>query len=250
MLNEIIDYTIFSFDTENYNKIDLNLPSPPSRKAKFIVSSITTKCSIVVIENDDFIQIDNKKYYFNNQYTDINSTSFVTLLNDIIKDSGVKPYLDATSRIVLESDSNFVITNISYNIIQMIGFYDQILPIYSSKNFTSNKYEIIAQSIGNTLSTPVLYMVSNLGKSSYRNLNDNLNISKIVLRINNSFSANYPIIIQNADFEVEINSNDLSHLSLTLVDANLHEIHLLNPMYITISVQGIYDDDDNSFINL
>ena len=246
MLNNVIDYTISSFNPDHYNRIDVNLPSPPSRKSKFIITSLTTKCSIIVIEKDDFIQINNKKYFFENEYTDINSSTFVMLLNSVISDSTVTAELDESGRILFTSNKYFTVNHASYNIIQLTGIYDQVLPLNSS--YENDKYMLPAESVGNTLSTPVLYLISNVGKSSYRNMNDSLNISKIVLRINNSFSANYPIIVQNADFEVEINSNDLSHLSLTLVDANIHEIHLLNPLYITISVQGIPDED--LFVNL
>ena len=241
MYNAVIDYTISSYDSTHYNRIDVNLPSPPTRLAKMIVTSLTTKCSIVVIERDDFIQINGKKYYFTNDYTDLNSQTFIILLNSLIQGSGVTTEVDEAGRIVFASDSAFTINSASYNIIQISGLYSQTLPLPAS--FNNTNYEIIAESVGNTLSTPVLYLLSNVGKSSYRNLNETINISKIVLRINNSFSANFPIIVSNADFEIELNSNDLSHLQLTLVDANLREVHLLNPMYITISVQGMPDED-------
>ncbi|KAH0790197.1 DNA methyltransferase [Histomonas meleagridis] len=205
-----------------------------------IVTSLTTKCSIVVIEKDDFIQINKKKYYFTIDYTDLNSQTFILLLNSLIQESGVTSEVDEAGRIVFSSDTAFTINSASYNIIQISGLYSQVLPIPASYN---EQYEIIAESVGNILSTPVLYLLSNVGKSSYRNLNETINISKIVLRINNSFSANFPIIVSNADFGIELNSNDLSHLQLTLVDANLHEVHLLNPLYITISVQGLPDDN-------
>ena len=243
MYNSVIDYTIASYDHHHYNRIDINLPSPPTRQAKMIITSLTTKCSIVVIEKDDFIQINNKKYYFNKEYTDINSQSFAILLNELIVDSGVSVEVDEAGRIILSSDAQFTINNASYNIIQVIGIYSQTLPILSYYNEDLSLYEILCESVGNTLSTPVLYLISNVGKSSYRNLNESINISKIVLRINNSFSANYPIIISNADFEVVLNSNDLSHLELTLVDANMKEVHLLNPLYITIAIQGIQEEE-------
>ena len=113
----------------------------------------------------------------------------------------------------------------------------------SECEYASGTFSILAQSVGNYLSTPVLYLVSNVGKSSFRNLYENLNISRIVLRINNSFSANYPIIVTNADFEVDIASCDLCNIQLTLVDANMHEIHLLNPIYITIAVKIIKEEE-------
>ena len=241
MMTPLIDYTISSYDYNHYNRIDINLPYPPSRKVLMIVTSLTTKCSIVVIEKDDYIQINGKKYVFNNMYTDLNSETFCMLLNALIKNSNVTASVDETGRILFESDTFFTINNASYNIIQLCGFYNEILPLISE--YTGGTFSILAQSVGNYLSTPVLYLVSNVGKSSFRNLHENISISRIILRINNSFSANYPIIVTNADFEVDIASCDLCNIQLTLVDANMHEIHLLNPIYITIAVKIIKEEE-------
>ena len=242
MMTPLIDYTISSYDYNHYNRIDINLPSPPSRRVSMIVTSLTTKCSIVVIEKDDYIQINGKKYVFNNMYTDLNSETFCMLLNSLIKNSNVTASVDETGRILFESDTFFTINNASYNIIQLCGFYNEVLPLNSE--YTGGTFSILAQSVGNYLSTPVLYLVSNVGKSSFRNLYENLNISRIVLRINNSFSANYPIIVTNADFEVDIPSCDLGNVQLTLVDSNMREVHLLNPIYITISVKIIEEENE------
>ena len=242
MMTPLIDYTISSYDYNHYNRIDINLPSPPSRRVSMIVTSLTTKCSIVVIENDDYIQINGKKYVFNNMYTDLNSETFCMLLNSLIKNSNVTASVDETGRILFESDTFFTINNASYNIIQLCGFYNEVLPLNSE--YTGGTFSILAQSVGNYLSTPVLYLVSNVGKSSFRNLHENISISRIILRINNSFSANYPIIVTNADFEVDIPSCDLGNVQLTLVDSNMREVHLLNPIYITISVKIIEEENE------
>ena len=242
MMTPLIDYTISSYDYNHYNRIDINLPSPPSRRVSMIVTSLTTKCSFVVIENDDYIQINGKKYVFNNMYTDLNSETFCMLLNSLIKNSNVTASVDETGRILFESDTFFTINNASYNIIQLCGIYNEILPLNSE--YTGGTFSILAQSVGNYLSTPVLYLVSNVGKSSFRNLHENISISRIILRINNSFSANYPIIVTNADFEVDIPSCDLGNVQLTLVDSNMREVHLLNPIYITISVKIIEEENE------
>ena len=164
------------------------------------------------------------------------------LLNNVLDKSNVEAEVDSAGRLIFYSAIDFTINSASYNILQVTGLFDMKLPLKSVKNTENNKYEILAKSVGNILSTPILYLLSNIVKSSYRNLNDKMNISRIVLRINNSFSANFPIVVNNADFEIEINTADLSHLELTLVDANLHEIHLLSPIYITISIQPIPDE--------
>ena len=175
-------------------------------------------------------------------YTDLNSETFCMLLNSLIKNSNVTASVDETGRILFESDTFFTINNASYNIIQLCGIYNEILPLNSE--YADSNFSILAQSVGNYLSTPVLYLVSNVGKSSFRNLHENISISRIILRINNSFSANYPIIVTNADFEVDIPSCDLGNVQLTLVDSNMREVHLLNPIYITISVKIIEEENE------
>ena len=267
MFNETIDYTICSYDPEHYNRIDVNLPSPQTRNAKMIITSLTTKCSIVVLNNDDFIQITvirkekaealrakaadevlaefkrfNYTLNFKSSYTNLNVESFVELLKEQTSSIGIIPEIDYTGRIILTSKLyNFMTTNASYNVIQLLGIYNQTLPI--SGEHKNGSWSLACSSVGNYLSTPILYLVSNIGKSSFRNLNDAMNVPKIILRINNAFSADYPIVVSNADFEVVINSNDLSCAQFTLVDANMHEIKLLSPMYITIAIHGVIEED-------
>ena len=219
-----------------------------------IITSLTTKCSIVVLNNDDFIQITvirkekaefkrfNYTLNFKSSYTNLNVESFVELLKEQTSSIGIIPEIDYTGRIILTSKLyNFMITNASYNVIQLLGIYNQTLPI--SGEHKNGSWSLACSSVGNYLSTPILYLVSNIGKSSFRNLNDAMNVSKIILRINNAFSADYPIVVSNADFEVVINSNDLSCAQFTLVDANMHEIKLLSPMYITIAIHGVIEED-------
>ena len=179
---------------------------------------------------------------FKSSYTNLNVESFVELLKEQTSSIGIIPEIDYTGRIILTSKLyNFMITNASYNVIQLLGIYNQTLPI--SGEHKNGSWSLACSSVGNYLSTPILYLVSNIGKSSFRNLNDAMNVSKIILRINNAFSADYPIVVSNADFEVVINSNDLSCAQFTLVDANMHEIKLLSPMYITIAIHGVIEED-------
>ena len=115
MFNETIDYTICSYDPEHYNRIDVNLPSPQTRNAKMIITSLTTKCSIVVLNNDDFIQITvirkekaefkrfNYTLNFKSSYTNLNVESFVELLKEQTSSIRIIPEIDYTGRIILTS---------------------------------------------------------------------------------------------------------------------------------------------------
>ena len=86
---------------------------------------------------------------------------------------------------------------------------------------------------------------------SYRNMNENdLSGAKIVMRLNNSFMASSPIMVNNADFETILLSNDLSCLEFTLVDAYMHEIKLLSPMYLSIHIRAIEDQEIETFASM
>ena len=58
------------------------------------------------------------------------------------------------------------------------------------------------------------------------------------MRINNSYSANFPVIANNAEFSTYALSNDFSDITFELVDAHFRPVKLLAPMYLCGSVTG------------
>lgn len=234
-----LDYTVTSNDPTTYNIIRCNLQSPATQYCKLTVTNLTTKCAIIVLDDHDYITINGTKFMFEDEYTDISAQSFIELLIDIMEEFNVKPSLDNAGRIVFTSQgsSEFTINDASYNAKQIAGLYDMTFPIKSVDK------KVTAGSVGNTLSTPVLYLVSNIGAQCYRNMNEKYNSQRIVMRINNSFSANFPIINSNSEFTSFVCSNDLSNVELRLVDANLKDIKLLSPMFISISAAGVVTEE-------
>ena len=104
-------------------------------------------------------------------------------------------------------------------------------------------YYVRSNSVWYTNLTPVLHLTSNIAINSYRNVNNELSGSKIVMRLNNSFMPGSPIIVNNADFETTLLSNDLSSLEFTLVDAFMKEVRLLSLMFLSIHVRAIPDEE-------
>ena len=98
--------------------------------------------------------------------------------------------------------------------------------------------------------TPILYLVSNLGSKCYDNIDNNYCNHKILMRVSNSFSANYPIINGNAEFQSVVPTNSLSDIEFKLVDANRKPIRLISPMYLSINVDAVENEDEDSQINL
>ena len=275
MLGGLIDYTVSSTDPNNYNKIFCNLIAPSTKYCIMTITCLTTNCNIVVLDKGDFITIDSVKYEFNDAYTNINLEAFIELLSDLSKaekmaspvdnavpddnnphnlsdDSkvilsvnGVELYIDNTGRLCFISNREFVINDASYNVKMISGMYHMNLPLKAEYEEESKVYKLQALSTGFNLLSPVLYLTSNVSIKSYRNVDNDTSLTgaKIVMRINNSFQTSLPIINNNADFETILLSNDLSMLEFRLVDANLHDIHLLSPLYLCVQVRSVPDDD-------
>ena len=248
MLKNSLDYTVCSIDPEHYNRINCNLTAPITRYSSLTVTCLTANADIVVLNEDDYITINGKRYCLKTDYSNLNSETLALLLNNLFTENEllINVKIDESRRFVFTSDKSFTINTMTYNYQLLTGFYNTSFPIYADFN---ESYFIKANSVGFNLSTPVLYLLSNVGTLSYRNVNESeLSGSKIVMRINNSFSANYPIVINNSEFETTILSNDLSCLELTLVDAYMKEIKLLSPMYLSIHIRAIPDAEIIPFI--
>ena len=250
--NEFI-YTVNSTDFNHYNRIFCNLEPPTTEYSTFSVTELTTKCSILILSTADYFTINDKQYFFQNDYTDLNSESFVEIVDDMIANDGYYCELDSASRIHFFASNEFVLGEMTYNCKLLFGLVDIALPICSKEDpeiETDNKQEIMIPTVGFTLSTPVLYLLSNIGSKTFKNSDQNAAYQsslKTAMRLNNSYSANYPIVSGNSDFQSVIKSNDLTNCQFMLVDANLHEITLLSPLYITLHITGIEEEDKNIY---
>ena len=258
MFSGLIDYTVSSTNPNNYNKIYCNLTAPSTKYSIMTITCLTTNCNIVVLEKGDYITMNDIKYEFNDSYTNMNLEAFIDLLrgmtmNDETKENdksilslnGIDLYIDNTGRLCFESDDEFVINDASYNVKMITGMYHMNLPMKSMHDEANNKHMVQALSAGFNLLSPVLYLTSNVSIKSYRNVDDDgsLTGAKIVMRANNSFQPSMPIIHNNADFETILLSNDLSMMEFRLVDANMHDVHLLSPLYLSVQVRAVADDD-------
>ena len=282
MFDGAIDYTICSTDPEHYNRISCNLITPSTYYTSIIVTSLTCNCDMLVLNQDDFVKVEffpDKREPFIHEFRNAipckafdrsSAISFVKkCLFEIIPDNIEEEelvYLDMfqedanfdsfTGLFRLSTKIRFRILDMSYNIKLITGFYNMKFPVESEYDSALEEYFVKAKSIGFTLSTPILYLTSNVGVQSYRTnldtLLDNqaygLQGSKVVMRINNTFITDAPIIVNNADFQTIVPSNDLSMIEFKLVDANMREIHLLSPMYITIHAEAIKDEVLTNYI--
>lgn len=256
MFNETIDYTVYSTDVNHYNRIKCSLMSPITKYSTMIVTCFTANCDIVVLNKDDYIMINKEKYSLETDYTNLNKETLSGLLNELFGENSdletvINTKVDEAGRFVFSSHSNFTINDMTYNFKLIMGFYNTTFPITSDfYDEEENEYSIRSNSSGFNLLTPILYLTSNIAMQSYRNINAHeVTGAKIVMRLDNSFSPGYPIVVNNADFETTIPSNDLSALELTLLDANMKEVQLLSPMYLSIHVRALPDEQIPEIFN-
>ena len=245
-----LDYTVCSTDPKRYSRINCNLTAPITQYSAMTVTCLTANCNILVLNQSDYLMINDVKYSLGEDYTNLNLDTFAALMKDVL-DPKLSSTLDNAERLVFTSDHPFTINYMTYNMELISGFYNTTFPIVAKFDESLEKYVVKGESVGFTMSTPVLYLISNVGMQSYRNMNENdLSGAKIVMRLNNSFMASSPIIVNNAEFEVILLSNDLSCLEFTLVDAYMHEVKLLSPMYLSIHVRAIEDIEIETFASM
>ena len=122
-------YTINSTDFNHYNRIVANLEPPTTEYSTFTVSELTTKCSILILTTADYFTINNKQYFFQNDYTDLNSESFVEIVDDMIADDGYYCELDSASRIHFFAQNEYELKDMTYNCKLLFGLVDIALPI-------------------------------------------------------------------------------------------------------------------------
>ena len=191
----------------------------------------------------DYIIVNDSKYNFTDNYGELSNDGFGALLDTLLEPLKIAASIDNLGRLILSSDNQFTINDMSYNAKMISGFYNDPFPIVAEQR-TDEKYYVAARSIGHPLSTPILYLISNLGAKCYENVDDTYSNCTILMRVSNSFTSGYPIINGNAEFTSIVPVNSLSNIEFRLVDANKHDIMLLSPMYLSIQADSVETEDE------
>ena len=238
----VIKFTEKSTNPVNYGIIHSNLKAPFTQYSTLIIDSMTTNACFEVLNSDDYITVEDDdqiiKINIKESYSDLNSSTISTLLNDLLNEAGstIRTIVDNTNRIIFINEYSFKIVSCSYRLKEILGLYDQKLPLEAIESTDEEEnviYSLQCLSVGNYLLTAILYLVASIGDKVFINDDNGRTNRKILMRINNSYSANFPIIANNADFSVYALSNDFSDITFELVDGNFQPIKLLSPMYLT-----------------
>ena len=244
-----LNYTVTSTNTKEYDTIRTNLQVPYGDLCSIRVNNLTTKASFVVLGKDDYITINDRKFMIDDDYGEVSTETFAMILNTLFEGKiEIEANVDNVKRLLLMSKEEFTVNDMSYNTKMVSGFYNDSFPIKSS--LRNEVHYVMAQSAGYSMLTPILYLVSKLGSRCYDNVDWNYGNHRVLMRVSNSFTANYPIINGNAEFVSIVSANALSDIEFKLVDANKHPIRLLTPMYLSIQVESIESTDEDAKIDL
>ena len=251
-----LDYTISSTDHTRNSVIYTNLAAPQTEFCKMTITSLTTMANIVVLSKEDYFVLNGVKYCINDDYSEVSASSLTESLNVLLQSTyGVTDtqfFYDTCSRIYISSTNELTLTDCSYNLKLLFGLvnveFSYEKPLQSTETTTNGQdvtvYTLRFPDVGMFLSTPVLYLASNLGSNSYKNMQKSTTSMRILMRITNSFFAKQPIVATNGDYTTTVRSSDLSDVRFILMDANYHVIKLLSPMYLTVEIEAIPDKLD------
>ena len=240
-------YTISSKDPEHYNRITTYFEYPGGPMAQMMVTSLTTNCYFRLSRFNDYIVVDDKKIINNWETTNMTRDDFIAKLKDLVKlyNANIDFALDGCKRLMFgprDKSKRLVFNDASYNMRLLMGLhpFNSVEIIIEADTVDS----VTIPTVGYMLSTPVLYLACNLGAKCYKNVQeaDNIQSMRIVMRLTNSFSADYPINAFNGEFSVEVASNDLTNVEFRLVDANMVEVDLLTPMFLSVNINRVVDD--------
>ena len=251
----VIKFTEHSNNPNNYGTIHANLKTPFTQFSTLMIDSLTTNACFEILNENDYITFEETKLNNNEEeetneitirpiesYSDLNASSVSTLMNDLLSVNGsaIRTMVDNTNRIVFINDLPFVIKSYSYQMGLILGLFDMKPALNSiTETIESKNVNVIrCLSVGAFLSTSILYLIGSIGEKCYVNNETGRTNRRILMRINNSYSANFPVISNNAEFSVYSLSNDYSDITFELVDANFKPLKLLSPLYLTGTLTG------------
>ena len=125
----MVIYTLSSTDPEHYNRVQAKLPIEYTAKyVNITVTSLTSNCNIEVMNERDYIQfiIDNEPIkIFMKPYSKLTTASLPYVLQDIFTEANINiiASISDLDTLILTSDKQFSITDMSYNMELITGFY-------------------------------------------------------------------------------------------------------------------------------
>ena len=238
------EYNLVSGNVHNRIELPVLTSIEGFEKCALSVSSVNFRNAIQILKHEDYITIDNTRYrVFRRSITNLNPSSFSALLNDLIEYSDVSVLPNEAGVIRFFSTKPFTINDMSYNMRQLTGI--DKLPVSASQAEYSSTFSVIAPRYGDYNSTPVFYLLSNMGVNSNGSgmlIQENgvMNGRNIFMRFANNHAPNFPVSYIGGDVKYHCPTSVLSQRGwIELVDANLVPVDLLYPLRISIRVEFV-----------
>ena len=241
-----------SVDEYNYSRLSITIPPLQSKFTAVRCDGFTANCNIRVLNIRDYLMMtvgETPLTIWFDDYTNLNAEVFAEYLNTKFdqQDCGVHCSVDNCNRLYFTAGSMFWFNDMTYNVKLLLGLYtvkdeDIRAEKIRAEPMNEERFKLQINSVGMYLSTPVLNLISNIGDPSLRNASDdiiNLQSCNTVLRINNSFSPNVPIVAGGDGSSSIVPSGYVSGAVFILVDANMKQVDLLNPMYISLHLEPL-----------
>jgi len=234
-------YDFRSTDPNHYDVAEVSLPVPPCNMCNLVVTSLTTQSHFVVLDESDYIQlivwkdeeVRPRRLVVNGEYNTMDKRRLKdvllpTLKTQIDNDINIEFVGDNSKLLKISSVCKLQIIDASYHFKLLMGMYDMTFPIDIAAGGS-----VVMKSLPCYNLTPIFYLVSNLSTTSF----SAGGTTQIVMRIVNTYRPGDIITETNGDYMCSIPSTSMGHLRFQLKDANLKDIKLITPMYISITVE-------------
>ena len=150
--------------------------------------------------------------------------------------------MDSTNRLIISANKEFTIKEASHGVKLLLGLYHTSLPISSTQK------QIIMPSVPYVSLGNCLYLAARTDFVSVVNTEDKEIAYSIAYKVNELLYSGYPISCKIPGNWSIIHSDSLSTLEFQLVDFQLQPVKLHAPLYVSIEIQNLSNNQPEDFI--
>ena len=218
-----------------------------SNQLKWHVSYVNGKANAVLLDEEDYAIIDKNIYFIDRTYTSLDTLK--AILNDLFNKANITVEADKSGRFILYSSEPFTITFMTTRLKYALGlYYLNDINISGVEQFNEGEliYIFRCGAVHFNYLTPIWYVISNMGTpTQISSLIDRYRLyyPAINVKVINTFTESQPLCISNCEYFSISQASSLSNLRFQIVDSDMNPIKFLTPIYITISVEPVTEDE-------
>ena len=244
--------SVQSTDRESYNTVRTNFEVPwKCEYVKYYVSSMNTMCNILMMNEDDFMEIElvderneNEKIKiikFAEYYLGRDGRDLANALNNHTKPYMEWTYLNLYKVLIMKPNQNIIIRKMSHRIELATGLFDEKLPKQYDGGFSCY------------FKTPPMYtqskfyLVSLQGNPMYSNIGEQQHTPSIIGNIDTYIVDGKPLIYnfekEGKPLKIKTYTDSLKNLEISLVDFQFQPVLLKSPLNVCIKIKPAKDAD-------